>query len=377
VSGLVDCYLAWGEQGHRALLENGLMREEQIQTVGCPRFDFYSPPYTSMIGDRATFLAGLGVKDVTSPVILWAPPNVAHAAVGSDAVTRWRAGTNVDPSIFKEEMEDALDQYREHSPLIVELARRRSAWTVIVKVHPSDQLSRFLWMRESAASIYVVQAAPIRELLNHCDVLLQRCSTSANEAWLLGKPVLSLGTEREALRISPSYAAGNETVRTLDEIVGAVDRFLKEPRISEDQERARDAFIEETYFRVDGKCSERCARRIDELVSPPHHTDADQERIRETARIVAAEFERDDINRTTRRLKAMIGIKPGRSLRFWRRASDAADSVSASTTEVKVDDLYAQFARLHGVACVKPGPRPSGGVSSRSRARATAGRTKE
>ena len=364
VNGLLDCYLAWSEQARQRLLASGLLSDAQVRSVGSPRFDFYSLPYTSLIGDRKTLLEGLGVQNTAAPLVVWAPGNVGFAAVGPAALKRWKVGTNVDPEFFQDEMVDVLDQYNEHAPLIVELARRRPGWSVIVKVHPGDQLSRFLWMRERAANIRVVQAVSIRELLVHCDALLQRCSTAANEAWMLGKPVLSLGTEREVLKISPEYTAGNTAVRTLDELVAATDGFLEDPRIPEEQERARAAFIEATYFRVDGWSGERCAAAIHDLISAPGHSDADHEKIQETALAVQPDYDREDIARATHRLKSMIGLKPSRSLRFWRRTSprspeDERKADSNGISEAAVAALYAQFARVHG-SCRKRWSRPGG-----------------
>jgi surface carbohydrate biosynthesis protein len=364
VNGLLDCYLAWSEQARLKLLASGLLTEGQVRSVGSPRFDFYSVPYTSLIGDRQTLLEGLGVQNAAAPLVVWAPGNVGFAAVGPAALKRWKVGTNVDPGFFQDEMVDVLDQYNEHAPLVVELARRRPGWSVVVKVHPGDQLSRFLWMCERAANIRVVQAVSIRELLVHCDALLQRCSTAANEAWMLGKPVLSLGTTREVLKISQEYTAGNTTVRTLDELVEATDGFLGDPRIPQEQERARAAFIEATYFRVDGRSGERCAAAVHELVSAPAHSDADHEKIRATALAVRPDYDRVDIARATTRLKSMIGLKPSRSLRFWRWPSrrSAEDERKAEATGISgaaVEALYAQFARVHGT-CRKRWSRPGG-----------------
>ena len=187
---------------------------------------------------------------------MWAPANVASVAVGPAALARWGAGTNLDPAVFKREMDDILDQYNEHAPFILELARRKPDWTVVAKVHPSDQLSRFEWMREKSPNVHVVQDVPIRELLYHCDVLLQRASTTATEAWLLHRPVLSLSTKGEAIKTLAEYAEGNETVRTLEDAVAKTESFVKDPRIPEAQERARAAFIARTYRSMEGRVNE-------------------------------------------------------------------------------------------------------------------------
>ncbi len=358
-NGLVDRYLAWGEAARQALLSSATLSPERVRTVGCPRFDFYSAPYTRLFGERPDFFRRLGIPLREGPLITWTPGNVAYAATGRDDLKRWAAGTRVDPDIYREEMAESVHQYEEHAPWVTEIARRRPGWTVIVKVHPGDQLSRYLWMRERSANIHVVQNVPIRELLFHADVLLQWCSTTANEAWMLGKPVLSLTTARASLKIDAEYAAGNEPIRSADEAVLAVDRHLGDRRIPEAQLRSRDTFLEKTYFRVDGRSGERCAQVIDEIVSPPQHTDADQERIRRTAETVRTEFERPDIVRATDRLKALVGISPGRSLRFWKKPKRRVER--AASGPVLVDDLYALFEPLHGRGCARvslPGRGP-------------------
>jgi surface carbohydrate biosynthesis protein len=358
---LVDGYLSWGDQGRKILVDNGLMAETQIRTVGCPRFDFYSARYLPLIGERSDFLQSIGVRDLKRPIIVWAPANVASVAVGPAALARWGAGTNVDPTSFQREMADVLDQYNEHAPLIVELAQRRPEWTVAVKVHPSDQLSRFLWMKEQAPNIRVVQGVPVRTLLYHGDVLLQRASTTANEAWLLGKPVVSLATQRETWKISPEYAAGNLSASTLDDVLEATDAFIRDPRIPEAQERARAAFIAATYYRVDGESSERAAGVIDELVSPPHLTDRDQENIRRAASKAQAEMALGPVARGAARLKRMFRWRGDQPLRFWHGSSKNGQEdreAMAAALEATVNALYGQFERVHGEGCRHGGPDP-------------------
>ena len=124
----VDCYLAWGNRGRDTLIQQGLASYDQVQTVGCPRFDFYSEPYLSLIPAKEEFLSRLGIRNSKSPFVLW---NTSTTHVGRDqreSVDRMGFLWKYSETEAWKQLEDENIQFREQSRAVLELARRHPDW---------------------------------------------------------------------------------------------------------------------------------------------------------------------------------------------------------------------------------------------------------
>jgi surface carbohydrate biosynthesis protein len=338
VSNLIDLYLTWGEGVRSALLSEGLLTEEQVFATGSPRFDLYHPRFTAMVENREKFLGRLGINRVAAPLLVWTPNNTSFAHFDRKSLERWKAATRLPEEEFLAEMEDVLTQYREHSRVVLELAKRHEDWNFVVKVHPGDKVESYQFMKEAAGNIHVVKEVSIRDLLHHSAALLQRYSTTANEAWMLDKPVLLLEIGSHRIQLREQYTAGSHVVRSIEEVDGVVSAYVDGAPVPADQRAARGPFLAECYHHLDGKASERCASLIHFLLCSG--TDDAQRKVREAAAQALADWRKQEASRWSNRLKRLVGLPPEASLRFWKRVKPAPDPTPA---------LEASARRLHGL----------------------------
>jgi surface carbohydrate biosynthesis protein len=360
VTQIVDSYFTWGNYLREAVLSQSLMTANQIATVGCPRFDFYNGPYVTLAEPKTDFLRRLGIQNADAPVIVWTTNTPYFTRSHKKIINRYvkRAGWNEQR--VRNMLADETTQFREHSRVVRELAARHRNWNFIIKVHPAEWINPYVGIAKEVPNIHLGFDAPIRNFLLYCDVLMQRNCTTATEAWMLGKPVLDLniGTYHfEALR---EYKVGSHVVTSLDEADESIKSYLSGLPIPEEQQRAREAFIAEFFHRIDGKAAARCAEQMNRLLSPPHYTDEDQERTRETVKKEFEQWKRAEDARPVNRFKDFLRIDRGVSLRVWKKMlrGEAKDNLGLFVPEIEIqpetvgnlygkyDGLFAADARL-------------------------------
>lgn len=353
VAPLIDCFIAWGDYPRRAVLERNLMDESHIHVAGCPRFDLYCEPYSALGVSREELLHRLKVPNPAAALILWAT-NTPYAVRSSKKmrrryVRRARYSSTEGQAIVT----DQRTQLREHSALVLALARRHPGWNVVVKVHPAEWINPYVELAKQSPNIFLAYDAPIQDFVRHCDVLLQRNCTTATEAWILGKPVLSLEVGSYVSRARQEYLRGNDVVNSLDEADRTIQEYLTGKPVSPEQQAARASFIEDFYFTVDGRASERSANLIHQSISPPEHTDEAQQRLRAATDAAYARWQEAERQRPANRLKDFLGVRRDVSLRFWNRIvrRKVASNLGLFTPEVEitpamVNELFLKYESL-------------------------------
>lgn len=356
VTGLIDANLSWGTFQREAVLEKALIPESQIQTVGGPRFDFYCEPYLSLAEAKEDFSRRLGISNPEAPLILWATNTPYLARNPKKIIHRYitRAGWTVQQ--VRTFLDDQVTQFHAHSQLVLELARRHPEWNFLIKVHPAEWINPYVPLTKESRNIHLGFNAPIRDFLYHCDVLLQRNCTTATEAWMLKKPVLQLEIGSYSADSRQEYKAGNDVVTSFDEAHEMIINYLTGRPISEDQRQARESFISEFYFRIDGRASERCAEMIHKVVSPPSYTDYHQAQTRSATQIAYAQWQQAENARLANRVKDGLGIKRDVSLRFWKKLTrnEAKDNLGLFTAEVEItpDQISNLYRRYESVTSI-------------------------
>lgn len=316
---LPDCYLAWGNWLNKTLLDKNLMIESQVYAVGCPRFDFYRQPYLNLMKDKRDLLKELGFKNPDLPLILWTT-NTTYAARNPRVILkRYAKKSSFDAAYIKALLEDNKRQFRDHSKLVLELAKRRTNWNFIIKIHPAEWVNGYIEMERQAENIKLAYNCPVRDYLYHSDILLQRYCTTATEGWMFNKPVLNLDTAEYPLPVREEYTNGNHSVADLDETDSIIQKYLDGMPIPAEQQTARDAFISDFYFKIDGRSAERCASLISKFLIEPEYDSAAQARKNKlTAEELLKSREQED-SKFVNKAKDFFGIERNRPLRFWKK----------------------------------------------------------
>lgn len=318
-SHLPDGYLTWGDYPRRALLGQNLMTEKQVRTVGCARFDFYREPYLSLMKSKFELATELGFENTAAPLILWATNTPYVSRNAGKILDRQTRKAKKPLAEVQAHIEDHKIQFQEHSKIISELATRHPEYNFVIKVHPAEWINPYLELSRDTSNIRIGYDAPIREFLFHADILLQRNCTTATEAWMFGKPVLNLEIGKYRRPVREEYAICNHRVFNLDEADAAIGKYLGGMQISESQKIARDKFVSDFCFKIDGKSSERCASAINEILALSESESANlngNDGLTREARINLKIAEDSTI---ADKVKDFIGLDRTKSVRFWKK----------------------------------------------------------
>lgn len=263
---LVDRFLAGGAEVQELLIQSGTLEAERVSVTGFPRFDFYRPPFVGLAGGRKEFLDSAAIPRHDAPLIVWTPSNTAYGGLQRKSLLHWATSTGMPVGDVRAEIEDVLEQHRQHSLVVSEIALRRPNWNFLVKVHPSDRIDAYRAMVGRASNIFVRHDLPIEAALRHADIVLQRYSTTANEAWILGKPVFLLDIGRYNFPLDDGFRRGCDVVSTVDQCEEVIGQRLRGEPGPKDQLAAQQTFLERNFFRLDGKSAQRCATIVNDVL---------------------------------------------------------------------------------------------------------------
>lgn len=318
---LVDCCLVWGDYARRLLLASRALPESTVHTVGCPRFDAYSEPYRSLAEPRASLAPRLETADANTPLIVWATNTYHVRTRDRESTVKSAVASGVPEAEIRGQLADEKTAFNDLAAAVTTLAARHPDWRFLIKLHPAETPAPYEGLAARSPNIALASTARIRDVLHHCTALLANTSTTATEAWMLGKPVFEVMFEHYHVPAPSSYLAGNRIVRSIDELDESLVQCVASPETAMDDEHraARTAFLQDMYFRVDGRSAERCAAQLHALVAAEQRPE-DRAVMRASAAVLRAERRRAAQRRPGARIKAALGISNRVTLRIWRRA---------------------------------------------------------
>jgi surface carbohydrate biosynthesis protein len=255
-------FCVWNEAMRERMLAHRVLPAEHVPVIGVPRFDFYQPPFSSVLPDREAACRRFGL-DPAKSVVLWAT-NFAQAAV-------WER----DPAFSQRDWNKlGLDKVlgdcgafargdlacREGSfAAIRTVLERRPDWQLLLKLHPSENAAWFRSMVQTlpAGRVALVDAAYIWEVLPAADVLVKRSCTTGVEAWMRGQPTIELQPLPQPIYFSAEHASGSVLATDADSLERHIAAVLAGVAESGEILAARQAFIARWCHRADGRSTER------------------------------------------------------------------------------------------------------------------------
>jgi surface carbohydrate biosynthesis protein len=142
--------------------------------------------------------------------------------------------------------------------------------TLVVKLHPYEsyeELANSILEKDFDKNIVVVKDINIFDLIYICDLLITRYSTSALEAILLDKPVMTINLGG-APDLFP-YADNNVALGVYreEDITPSLRRILYDRNTKEKLKENRPKFIEKYAYRLDGNATDRILSLIQEMMT--------------------------------------------------------------------------------------------------------------
>ena len=158
---------------------------------------------------------------------------------------------------------------RKMARIICETVREFSDIEFVIKVHPSElDLSVYENLtKEFGLKALITRQAHIYEVLYVADIVITGFSATALDALILQKSVVSVNLTglKDPLPFAESGAAiGVYKGKDLDE---AIQKGLYDEHFRESLERAREEFVYEQAYKLDGKATARVVSLIEQMVN--------------------------------------------------------------------------------------------------------------
>lgn len=138
---------------------------------------------------------------------------------------------------------------------------------LVIKLHPDEKLRWYQRVMKSFSfNAVIVKDIDIFELLNSCDVMITLYSTTALEAMILDKPVITINLMNipDVMPYAESGAAIG--VYRAEDLAHAIKRALYDEETRKMLETGRKRFVYEQAYLIDGKASKRVADLIIKMI---------------------------------------------------------------------------------------------------------------
>ncbi|MBA3936544.1 MAG: hypothetical protein H0X38_03705 [Planctomycetes bacterium] len=263
-------FCVWNEPMRERMLEHRVMPSERIAVIGCPRFDFYQPPVSSVVPDRRQAAARFQV-DPARPTVLWATNFCAASQFTRNPEFHRQDWAKLGLSrVFGDCDQHGLADLRcrdQSAAVMRDFVERNPEVQLVVKPHPADDLTFFQAFVAScpAGRVTLVKTAYIWEVLPLADVLVKRSCTTGMEAWMRGLPTIELQPDPRRNYYCPEHASGSHLVESGEQLTERVRAVLAGEPLPAGLAEARERFIARWCYRNDGRSTGRFLDVLDAL----------------------------------------------------------------------------------------------------------------
>jgi hypothetical protein len=221
---------------------------EKIELTGCPRFDVLCRPSTEK---RNKIRTAMHLRSDEQMILLASQPNF-YGAFSSPEARR--------------------EMLRE----IGKVTARMESVRLIVKAHPCEdirELRRLIGNGAKGKVSFVESSCDIQDLILACDVFVTFFSTSALQALIAAKPVISLCFQGSGVTGPYANSEAVFQARSTDELADHLNILTGQDRsrVMAEREEARKKLTYDTSYLSDGYSAQRVAELVMRLIKGADH----------------------------------------------------------------------------------------------------------
>ena len=272
----IDSYIAWNNLIADAISQYNVLPVEKVVRLGSCRFDFYSKTMESCRNGREYFYQRYAIPKENRNILI--TTNFANAEFWPNYdflqkdLERQRAKgikTFSDAGRLAKYEFDYREKVFESLRILCSDVR---GINIIIKHHPSERVSVYhkliTELKELNPNVYLVEGEYIWDVLSISDVIIQRCSTVAIEAWLMDKHTVELELMPSIEHfLQPRYKNGSVIVNNHQDLVKMVGELVENNQgISAELNEHRSFILSGIIENSHGGATEKIAAHIDSLL---------------------------------------------------------------------------------------------------------------
>ena len=284
-----DLYLAWGAFMENLVVVGGHVPKEKVHVTGSGRFDFYRPPLRQHLLPPGELAGRYGLR-ADCPVVTWATTFVMASYLDDEKTLQYNekdfesrglahlpgfANLRVLAEREKRARDSVLKWMRQACEEFPQVE-------FMLKPHPYEPTAPYeqLWeecRRDGIENVRLCTSDYIWNLLSGSALLIHTGSTTGSEAWLMNVPTVFLQPDGYA-RFKTARGGASLAIDALEDVqenmAGLRERlayYLGGGKVSDLLLQKRNAYLEEWFYALDGRASERQAAAIADLVKRARH----------------------------------------------------------------------------------------------------------
>ena len=138
---------------------------------------------------------------------------------------------------------------------------------LVIKVHPSERVvNKELLAKFDMERVIIIKTIDIYELLNACDVMITPFSTTALEAMILDKPVITINLTGLPDKIPYAKSGAAVGVYNEEELTPALKYIFEDESVKQELASKRKDFVFDHAYKMDGCASKRIAKVIHDII---------------------------------------------------------------------------------------------------------------
>lgn len=138
---------------------------------------------------------------------------------------------------------------------------------LVIKMHPSERLvNKELLAKFDVERVTIIKTIDIYELLSACDVMITPFSTTALEAMILDKPVITINLTGLPDKIPYAKSGAAIGVYNEEELTPALKSIFEDEAVKQELASKSKDFVFEHAYEMDGFASKRIAKSINDII---------------------------------------------------------------------------------------------------------------
>lgn len=216
----------------KILIEYGNYPTDSIEVTGQPRYDFLGQ--ADMVFDRQAYCQKNGLRNQKTIVLICTQPMLSL------------------------HLRDIIIEFNKLPDI-----------QIVIKPHPLEkkrQLEKLIWPN-SKNVLVLPENSNTYESIYSCDLMLALFSTTITEALMLNKPVIIVNLTGQANPMTYVESKVALNVSKIEELGKTINDVLHGVSIGEELAKARNDFIYEHCYKMDGKATDRVIETISDLIA--------------------------------------------------------------------------------------------------------------
>jgi surface carbohydrate biosynthesis protein len=258
----VDLYCLWGKRQYDSFVEHNIFPKSKLYMTGCPRYDFCAEPWKSTLPCLRTDDGRMILVNTRFPLIF---PRFQR---GLEDEMNLMLNLGFENPYIGESVRQYFLVWAELISVVADLAKTFTKAIFVIRPHPFENRKIYEQVFKDIPNIRITQEKTVLPWIYSSSLLIQKGCSTALEASLLGIQPVSLDWINAPIFYNEVVASVSHSMKSREALTNIVGDTLNghPPVPTPEMNRRRKQLVDDWFYAIDGKSSERVAGAILETI---------------------------------------------------------------------------------------------------------------